>query len=261
MLKRAEADRHYFDGLPATDVFAFTEARLFQLINDAADKLKIGRSREHQAAVALRLWMREEIRIIVEALEHLQDILHDLSEKQAVSDDFFAAFQEMFARDAARFVEINKRVNKMPATKLDSAENESLAELDFSDIARELGFDSVLENSAESSSDRDFCLEFAHSAAFSMLHLSRLASASLPRFPVASNETGEVFEVLRGKAGKIFGSNMALLTILKEAPLAVSKDLQEINEIVFDAADTLKSSLQVTATILQRFELAQTSTS
>jgi argininosuccinate lyase len=240
ILKRADYDRHYFDALPSPDVFAFVEARLFQLISDGAAKLKIGRSPQHQAAVALRLWLREEIQQIVELLEHLEEIF------------------EMFDRDREIFGGVLRRTNCLPHIEF-SQTDESLTEIDFSEIARDLGFASVAHNALESALDRDFCLEFVCAAGFTMLHLARLANESLNQFPLSENARG-AFEAMRAKSGKILGHQTALFSLLKSAPLAATKDLQEINPIVFETADTTKDCLQMTSGVIENFNSLSAST-
>ena len=252
ILKRADYDRHYFDALPSPDVFAFVEARLFQLISDGAAKLKIGRSPQHQAAVAVRLWLREEIQQIVELLEHLEEIL------QSSKNPILAAFFEMFDRDREIFGGVLRRTNCLPHIEF-SQTDESLTEIDFSEIARDLGFASVAHNALESAIDRDFCLEFVGAAGFTMLHLARLANESLNQFPLSENARG-AFEAMRAKSGKIFGHQTALFSLLKSAPLAATKDLQEINPIVFETADTTKDCLQMTSGVIENFNSLSAST-
>ncbi|MDQ4122637.1 MAG: hypothetical protein M3209_14460 [Acidobacteriota bacterium] len=252
ILKRADYDRHYFDALPSSDVFAFVEARLFQLISDAAGKLKIGRSHDHQAAVALRLWLRGEIEQIVELFEHLEEIL------QRSKNPIFAAFFEMFDRDREIFGGVLRRTNCLPHIEFSSHSDESLTEIDFSEIARDLGFATLAHNAAESAIDRDFCLEFVGAAGFTMLHLARLANEALNYFALSENARA-AFEAMRGKSGKIFGHQIALFSLLKSAPLVVTKDLQEINPTVFETADTLKDCLQMTSGVLENPNLPATS--
>lgn len=251
ILKRADYDRHYFDALPSPDVFAFVEARLFQLISDSAARLKTGRSREHQAAVALRLWLREEIEQTIEQLEHLEEIL------QSSKNPVFPAFFEMFDRDREIFREVLRRTNCLPHIEF-SQTDESLTEIDFSEIARDLGFASLAHNALESANDRDFCLEFVGASALTMLHLARLANESLNQFALSENARA-AFEVMRGKSGKIFGHQPALFSLLKTAPLGVTKDLQEINPIVFETADTIKDCLQMTSGVLENFDFPSAS--
>jgi argininosuccinate lyase len=251
ILKRADYDRHYFDALPSPDVFAFVEARLFQLISESAAKLKIGRSREHQTAVALRLWLRDEIQQILELVEHLEEIL------QSSKNPIFAAFFEMFDRDREILGEVLRRTNCLPHIEFAPQPDESLTEIDFSEIARDLGFASLAHNAFESAADRDFCLEFVGVSAFIMLHLARLANESLNHFALAE-DARSAFAVMRAKSGKIFGHQTALFSILKTAPLADAKDYQEMNPIVFETADLTKDCLQMTTGVVENlnFQIA-----
>lgn len=245
ILKRADFDRHYFDALPSQDVFSFVEARLFQLINEGAAKLKTGRSPQHQAAIALRLWLRDEIEQIVERLEHLEEIL------QSSRNATFLVFFEMFDRDREIFGEVLRRTNRLPHVELNTGADEGLTEIDFAEIARDLGFDALAHNAFESACDRDFCLEFVNVSAFVMLHLARLANEILGGFQTLPENARAAFEAMRGRSGRIFGYQTALLTLLKSAPLAVTKDLQEADIIIFETADTIKDCLQMTANVLE----------
>lgn len=246
ILKRGEVDRNFFDAPVSPDVFSFVEARLFQLINESAARLQIGRSREHQAALALRIWLRDEIVQIVELLEHLEVIL------QNSKNPIFAAFFEMFDRDREIFGEVLRRTNRLPHVNWES--DEALAEIDFNEIARDLGFDSVTHNALESASDRDFCLEFVGAANFGMLHLTHLAGEILRSQRVLSDEAAASLQIMRGKSARIFGHYAALYSLLKTAaPLAPAGDLREIYPIVFETADVVNSCLKVTLSVLPNF--------
>lgn len=236
ILKRADFDRQFFDHAPASDVYSFVNARLFQLVNEAADALKVGRSRPHQIAAALRLWLRDEIEIISESLENLHEVLQNLSD-----DEKLAAAIENFLRDEARFNEIRARVNQMPAPVF-AEPDEQITELDFEGIAHELGFAGVSQNSLDAAQDRDFCVEFVGAAALTMLHLANLTNA-LPE--------QQIFEIVRGKSAKIFGYSAALLSLLNNSR-QTEADFAEISEIVFDANDTLKNCLSAVTTNLKK---------
>lgn len=240
ILKRAEFDRHYFDSLSEPDIFSFIEARLFQLINEAAHGIKVGRSRPHQSATALRLWVRDEIETIVESLENLHEVLQSSSQ-----NEIFAAFAQSFLRDEARFREVSLVTNQMPCPKFDP-DDEATAEIDFHIIAHELGFKSVLENAIDSANDRDFCVEYVNAAALTALHLANLANA------VLSESNDAVFETVRSKAGRIFGHYTALMSLLKGLPVEPAADLNEVCEIVFDTTDTLNASLQAATARLKK---------
>ncbi|MGB9180639.1 MAG: argininosuccinate lyase [Pyrinomonadaceae bacterium] len=282
ILKRAATDKDYFDALPSEDVHSFVEARLVQLIGDAGRKLHTGRSRNDQVATDLRLWLREEIDLVAESARKAQLALLDLADAhdtavipgythlQRAQPVLFAhwclAYFEMLARDVERLSEVRRRTNVLP---LGSAALAGTAyPVDREMVARELGFDSVSRNSMDAVSDRDFCVEFVHAASLIMLHLSRLAediiiyaTAEFGFFELSDavatgsslmpqKKNPDSMELVRGKAGRVFGHLTALLTTMKGLPLAYNKDMQEDKEAVFDTVDTVRAALEVTATVL-----------
>ena len=189
ILERGRSDAGYFDEMDAEDVHSFVEARLVEMIGDTGRKLHTGRSRNDQVATDLRLWLREEIDRIADALVSTQRALLDLAEAnsdavipgythlQRAQPVLFAhwclAYFEMLARDRERFAEVRVRANVLPLGSAALA-GTSYA-IDREAVARALGFDSVSGNSIDAVSDRDFCIEFAGAAALVMMHLSRLA--------------------------------------------------------------------------------------
>jgi argininosuccinate lyase len=283
ILKRAERDAEYFDGLPAEDVHSFVESRLVQLIGDTGRKLHTGRSRNDQVATDLRLWLRATIDLTIEKLSDAQLALLDLAEShtdavlpgythlQRAQPVLFAhwclAYFEMLARDRERLAGSRKRVNVMP---LGSAALAGTSYgIDREAVARELGFESVSRNSLDAVSDRDFCVEFTSACSLVMLHLSRLAEDIIIYSTVEfgflelsdavatgssimpQKKNPDSMELVRGKAGRVFGHLSGLLATLKGLPLAYNKDMQEDKEALFDAADTVNASLEVTATVLR----------
>jgi argininosuccinate lyase len=289
ILKRARADAHYFDEIPAEDVHSFVEARLVELIGDTGRKLHTGRSRNDQVATDLRLWLRDEIDRTIERLRDAQNALLDLAEahKAAVLPGYThlqraqpvlwahwcLAYFEMLTRDGERLMEVRKRVNVMP---LGSAALAGTAyRIDREAVARYLGFDSVSRNSLDAVSDRDFCIEFASVCSIIMLHLSRLAediiiyataefgfielsdmvatgSSLMPQ-----KKNPDSMELVRGKAGRVFGHLTGLLAMMKGLPLAYNKDMQEDKEAVFDTAETTIASLEVTAIVLRNMRVRE----
>src|SRR2546423_146152 len=189
LLARARADAAYFDELEAEDVHSFIEARLVAEIGDAGRKLHTGRSRNDQVATALRLWLREEVDNIVQALRAAQGALLDLAEAhmdavlpgythlQRAQPILWAhwclAYFEMLQRDRARFADARRRTNVLPLGA--AALAGTSYPINRERVARALQFDGVARNSLDAVSDRDFCVEFAAAAALVMLHLSRLA--------------------------------------------------------------------------------------
>lgn len=282
ILKRAATDPRYFDELPAEDVHSFIEARLVQLIGDAGRKLHTGRSRNDQVATAFRLWLREEIDRIDERVRAAQGALLDLAEAHAAAilpgythlqraqpvlwAHWCLAYFEMLRRDRGRLTEVRRRVNVLP---LGSAALAGTSyRIDREGVARELGFESVSRNSLDAVSDRDFCVEFASAASLIMLHLSRLAediilyattefgflelsdAVATGSSIMPQKKNPDSMELVRGKAGRVFGHNAGLLATLKGLPLAYNKDMQEDKEAVFDTVETVAASLEVTRTVL-----------
>jgi argininosuccinate lyase len=289
ILKRGETDSRYFDELSAEDVHSFVEARLVQLIGDAGRKLHTGRSRNDQVATDLRLWLRDEIDRLEAKLRETQSALLDLAEAhqtaiipgythlQRAQPILFAhwclAYFEMIARDRERLAEARRRTNVMP---LGSAALAGTAyEIDRERVARELGFEDVSRNSLDAVSDRDFCVEFASASSLIMLHLSRLAediiiyattefgflelsdAVATGSSLMPQKKNPDSMELVRGKAGRVFGHLTGLLATLKGLPLAYNKDMQEDKEALFDTVDTVVASLEVTATVLRNMRVRE----
>ena len=279
----------FFEDETAEDVHSFIESRLVALVGDAGRRLHTGRSRNNQVATAFRLWLRDEIDRVAEALRGAQVALFDLAESHAdavlpgythmqrAQPVLFAhwclAYFEMFARDRERMGEVRRRVNVMP---LGSAALAGTSyNIDRERVALALGFDSVSRNSLDAVSDRDFCVEFAAAASLVMAHLSRLAedliiyattefgfvelsdAISTGSSLMPQKKNPDALELVRGKSGRVFGHTFALLTVVKGLPLTYNKDMQEDKEAVFDAADTVRDSLEVTATVLRNVRLRE----
>ncbi|HZN09959.1 MAG TPA: argininosuccinate lyase, partial [Pyrinomonadaceae bacterium] len=177
------------------------------------------------------------------------------------------AYFEMLERDRERLIDARRRVNVMP---LGSAALAGTSfPIDREALATSLGFEGVSRNSLDAVSDRDFCVEFLSACSLIMVHLSRLAEDVIlyATSEFAFLELGDAIatgsslmpqkknpdsmELVRGKAGRVFGDLVGLLTMLKGLPLAYNKDMQEDKEAVFDAFDTATASLKVTATVLR----------
>ena len=268
---------------PAEDVHSFVEARLIELIGDVGRKLHTGRSRNDQVATDFRLWLRGSIDDLSQTVREAQLALLDFAEtnrdvvipgythlqraQPVLLAHWCLAYFEMLARDRERLGEVRGRVNVMP---LGSA---ALAGTSFpinrEQLATALGFETVSRNSLDAVSDRDFCVEFLSACSLIMVHLSRLAEDiilySTTEFGffelgdaiatgsslMPQKKNPDSMELVRGKAGRVFGDLMALLTTLKGLPLAYNKDMQEDKEAVFDAFDTTSASLRVTSTVLR----------
>jgi argininosuccinate lyase len=292
ILKRAASDARYFDELPSEDVHSFIEARLVQLIGDTGRKLHTGRSRNDQVATAMRLWLRDEIDRISTNVRMVQTALLDIAEahSEAVLPGYThlqraqpvlwahwcLAYFEMLRRDRERLLEVRRRVNVMP---LGSAALAGTAYgIDREAVALALGFEGISRNSLDGVSDRDFCVELASAASLIMLHLSRLAediilyattefgfleltdAVATGSSLMPQKKNPDSMELVRGKAGRVFGNNMALLSVLKGLPLAYNKDMQEDKEAIFDTVDTVTASLEVTATVLRNMRVREEAT-
>ena len=287
ILRRSREERGYLDGREAEDVHSFVEAELVASIGDAGYKLHTGRSRNDQVATDLRIFLRGEIDGIVESLSEGQRALIELAEAnsdciipgythmQRAQPILFAhyllAYFEMMKRDRARLTEIRRRVNQLPLGA--GALAGTGFPLDREMIARRLGFDGLCENSVDAVSDRDFAIEFVGTAAIAMVHLSRLAediiiystaefgfielgdAVSTGSSLMPQKRNPDSLELIRGKAGRVFGHHSALLATMKGLPLAYNKDMQEDKEALFDTIDTLSGSLKVMATVLRNVKV------
>jgi argininosuccinate lyase len=289
LIERAASDPGFLEDAAAEDVHSFIEARLVELAGEAGRKLHTGRSRNDQVATALRLWLREEIDVINARARDAQSALLDLAGRhrdavipgythlQRAQPVLFAhwclAYFEMLARDRSRLADARRRANVLP---LGSAALAGTSyPVDRARVARALGFDSVSRNSLDAVSDRDFCVEFCAAASLVMVHLSRLAedliayattefglvelgdAVSTGSSLMPQKKNPDALELLRGKSARVFGHTVALLTVLKGLPLAYNKDMQEDKEAVFDAADTVRASLEVTAVVLGSVSLRE----
>lgn len=265
------------------DVHSYVETRLVELIGATGRKLHTGRSRNDQVATDFRLWLRQAIDDLGVTLRETQRALLDFAEtnrevvipgythlqraQPVLLAHWALAYFEMLARDRERLTDTRQRVNVMP---LGSAALAGTSfPIDREALARALGFAGVTRNSLDAVSDRDFCVEFLSACSLIMVHLSRLAEDIIL---YATTEFGffelgdaiatgsslmpqkknpDSMELVRGKAGRVFGDLLGLLATLKGLPLAYNKDMQEDKEAVFDAFDTVNSCLVVTATVLR----------
>ncbi len=264
------------------DVHMNIEARLTDKIGIAGKKLHTGRSRNDQVATDMRLYLRDAIDQIAIEIQRLQNALLDLATKEVATvmpgfthlqvaqpvtfGHHMMAWFEMLSRDYDRLQDCRKRVNVMP---LGSAALAGTSyPIDRAYTAELLGFDAPTENSLDSVSDRDFIIEFNAAAALLMTHLSRFSeeliiwSSAQFGFVELSDSfcTGssimpqkknpDVPELVRGKAGRVIGNLVSLLTLMKAQPLAYNKDNQEDKEPLFDTIDTLRGSLKVFADMI-----------
>ena len=251
------------------DIHMNVEARLKEVIGEPAGRLHTGRSRNDQVATDFKLWVRDQFDAAEGALIALINALlvqadagagwvmpgftHLQTAQPVTWGHHMMAYVEMFGRDLSRVRDARARMNESP---LGAA---ALAGTSFPinrhATAEALGFDRPSANSLDAVSDRDFALDFLSTASICAMHLSRFAeelviwSSAQFRFVTLSDRfsTGssimpqkknpDAAELIRAKIGRIFGANVALMTVMKGLPLAYSKDMQEDKEQVFDAAD------------------------
>lgn len=259
------------------DIHMNVERLLTERIGDAGKRLHTGRSRNDQVALDFRMYMKARENEAIEKLKSLILALckiakantgtimpaytHLQKAQPTTLGHYMAAYAEMFKRDCTRFQDCLARTDFMPLGS--GALCTTTYPLDRAAVADELGFSAVTPNSLDGVSDRDFALEFLSAASITMMHLSRFCEElilwSTGEFAFISMDdafsTGssimpqkknpDMAELIRGKTGRVYGSLMSLLTVMKGLPLAYNKDMQEDKECVFDAADTLLCSLHV----------------
>ncbi len=270
ILQEIENDKFQFK-TELEDIHMNVEARLHDLIGEDAGFLHTARSRNDQVSTDFRLWTRDAIDELTNQLENLMKafltkaeqthdtIMPGFTHLQVAQPITFGhhllAYLEMFSRDVERFKSARVRLNECP---LGSAALAGTSfPIDRMEVSKRLGFERPMRNSIDAVSDRDFCLDFLATAAICMTHLSRFAeelviwTSAQFNFVSLSDEfsTGssimpqkrnpDAAELIRGKVGRVTGSLLGVLTVLKGLPLAYSKDLQEDKESVFDTFDTL----------------------
>lgn len=268
------------------DVHMNIEARLTEIIGDAGKRLHTGRSRNDQVATDIRLYLREQIGYVIKEAKRLQHGLLLLAEKEAdtIMPGFthlqvaqpvtfghhMLAWFEMLARDVSRYEDCRERMNMCPLGAAALAGTSYPIDREFT--ARELGFAAPAANSLDAVSDRDFAIEFCSASAMLMTHMSRMSEElviwsssqfnfiNLPdRFCTGSSimpqkKNPDVPELVRGKAGRVNGNLVSLLTLMKSQPLAYNKDNQEDKEPIFDTLDTVLGSLRAFADMMPAVE-------
>jgi argininosuccinate lyase len=276
ILAEIESSRFRFS-TALEDIHMNIESRLIEKIGPVGGKLHTARSRNDQVALDIRMYLRDEIARLHGLLASLQNVIVDLADRhrdvvmpgythlQRAQPVLFGhhllAYYDMFERDRGRLEDCFRRVNVMPLGA--GALAGTVLPIDRASVAKRLGFSAVSENSMDAVSDRDFAIEFVAACAQIMMHLSRFSeelvlwSTSEFGFVTISDAftTGssimpqkknpDVAELTRGKTGRVYGSLVALLTLMKGLPLAYNRDMQEDKEPLFDAADTVQAAVSV----------------
>jgi argininosuccinate lyase len=290
---REEIEQGKFQFKPELeDIHMNIEARLIEKIGEVGRKLHTARSRNDQVALDMRLFTKQAISDTLARLKGFQQAIISLAEanievvmpgythlqqaQPVLLSHHLLAYFEMFQRDYERFTDCLKRTDVMP---LGSGALAGVTyNIDREFVARELGFSQVSRNSMDAVSDRDFVIEYEAAASICVMHLSRLAEEIVlwssaefgfieldDAFATGSSimpqkKNPVVAELARGKAGRVYGHLVALLTTMKALPLAYNMDMQEDKEGFFDTVDTLLSTLEVFANMLQTLRIKSENT-
>ena len=269
-----ESGKLTFDS-DAEDIHMFIEEELTNRIGDAGKRLHTGRSRNDQVALDQRLYMVDEAGEIIELLDDLIDVLVDIAKANTETympgythlqraqpityAHYLSAYIEMFKRDIARINEAKERANVSPLGS--GALAGTTYPLDREFVADQLGMNGVTLCSLDGVADRDFAIEFASACSILMMHLSRMSeeiilyasqefkfyelddaySTGSSMMPQKKNP--DVAELTRGKTGRVYGDLISLLVIMKGLPLTYNKDMQEVQEAMFDCIETIKAVL------------------
>ncbi len=264
------------------DIHMNIEAMLTARIGDTGKRLHTARSRNDQVAVDFRLFVKQEIsgiialcldleKVLVKKAEaHLETVMPGYTHLQRAQPTTFAhymmAYANMLRRDVKRFEDCLERMDECPLGA--GALAASTYDVDRFATAAALGFRQPTENSLDSVSDRDFAIEFLSDCSILMMHLSRFSEEiiawcswefkfvelddaySTGSSIMPQKKNPDVAELVRGKTGRVYGSLITLLTVMKGLPLAYNKDMQEDKEPVFDAIDTVRMCLPVFTAML-----------
>ena len=271
----------------AEDIHMAIEQRLTEKIGETGGKLHTARSRNDQIALDERLYLRKEITRITRRLRSLQQsfvaraerygnvVMPGYTHLQQAQPILLAhhllAYVSMLERDRERFIDCLKRVQRSPLGA--GALAGTSFSIDRKFTAKQLGFESVIDNSIDAVSDRDVQIEFLSACAVTMMHLSRFSeelvlwSSSEWHFAdlgdacttgssiMPQKKNPDMAELIRGKTGRVYGNLMALLTVMKGLPLAYNRDMQEDKEPLFDSTDTLADCLNICSLMLNGMKI------
>ncbi|MBQ1183190.1 MAG: argininosuccinate lyase [Clostridia bacterium] len=286
ILADVESGKLQFDDI-SEDIHTFTEGELTRRIGDAGKRLHTARSRNDQVALDIRLYLRDECDTLVEMLkefvgviakkadEYSETVMPGYTHLQRAQPIVFGhqllAYAEMAMRDIDRIKDCKKRMNVSPLGSCALAG--TTYPLNRELVAQKLNMSGVTRNSLDGVSDRDFVLELASVMSIIMVHLSRFAEEVIlwcsgefkfieldDAFSTGSSimpqkKNPDIAELVRGKSGRVFGDNMALLTAMKGIPLAYNKDMQEDKEAIFDAVDTVEKCLSAFTPMLDTMKV------
>jgi len=281
ILEDIEADQVQFS-LDNEDIHMNIEALLTQRIGDTGKRLHTARSRNDQVAVDFRMYVREQIPVIIgqvlaleqvlinKAKANLDTVMPGYTHLQRAQPTTFAhymmAYANMLRRDITRLEDCLERLDECPLGS--GALATTTYPVDRFQTAQALGFAKPMDNSMDGVSDRDFALELLSDLSILMMHLSRFSEEiilwcswefkfvdlddaySTGSSIMPQKKNPDVAELVRGKTGRVYGSLITLLTVMKGLPLAYNKDMQEDKEPVFDAIDTVQMCVPVFAAMV-----------
>jgi argininosuccinate lyase len=286
ILERGRQDPAWVNG-DDEDVHSFVERQLVERVGDAGRRLHTGRSRNEQVSVDLRLYLRRRIPLLQARLRAAITAFADQAE--AAGEALMPSYTHM--RRAMPVLVSHFLLSHAAALRRDHARLEAAREeanaltlgsgaiagtgyaIDTKFLAGRLGFDRVVLNSMDASSDRDFAASFLHAVALAMVHLSRIAedfilmtgeefgffeladSSATGNSMMPQKKNPDPLELVRGKAGRAIGHLTGFLVTMKGLPTGYNKDLQEDKEPLFDAEDTLAVSLDATAAVIRNLGL------
>lgn len=265
------------------DIHMNVEQLLTERIGDTGKRLHTGRSRNDQVALDMRLYVKKEIKEIIEMIctfmkalaaksrENLDAVMPGYTHLQRAQPTTFAhymmAYANMLKRDITRLQDCYERMDEMPLGSGALASTTYPIDRDF--VREQLGFARLTDNSLDGVSDRDYCVELLSALSILMMHLSRLSEEiiswcswefkfvelddaySTGSSIMPQKKNPDFAELTRGKCGRVYGDLMALLTTMKSLPLAYNKDLQECKEGPMDAAKTLSDCMEIAAGMLE----------
>lgn len=265
------------------DIHMNIEKSLVERIGPAGAKLHSARSRNDQVALDFKMYLRDQCDALIDLLDairrafvmlarkYLGHVMPGYTHMQRAQPVQIAhhllAYYEMFSRDRERMVDCRKRLNLSPLGC--AAMAGTGLPIDREQVARALGFDGVTANSMDTTGDRDYAIEFTSDCTMIQLHLSRLSEELVlwstqefnfvnisDKFCTGSSimpqkKNPDIPELIRGKSGRVVGSLMTLITLVKGLPLTYNRDLQEDKEPVFDTVDTVSASLAIMAELLE----------
>ena len=271
----------------AEDVHTYVEESLTEIAGSLALKLHTGRSRNDQVSTDLRLYLIQKENEIGEGLDRLLEIVADAAEKNSgvvapgythlqraqpvLFSHYLLAYGEMILRDRQRLRDARARANICPLGS--GALSGTVYSIDRESLAKDLGFSAVTRNSMDAVADRDFVLDFLFFACTLLMHLSRFAedlilyssaefsfvqmddSVASGSSLMPQKKNPDALELVRGKAGRVYGHLTSLLTVLKGLPMTYNKDLQEDKEALFDAISTVEGCVEMMQRVLAKMRI------